>query len=61
MVECVILFRNPKNDKVGYVANSDDNYEIAVFEGPHEADKVAQAVPVIKAGWPYQIVELEEL
>jgi hypothetical protein len=61
MTECVILFRNPTNDRVGFVANGEDDDGIAVFEGPHEADEVAQTVPVIKAGWAYQIVELEDL
>ena len=64
MMECVILFRNPNNDAVGFISRSgeEDNYpnEIEVFESRDEAIELALSHPLLKH-WPYQIVELDEL
>lgn len=58
MVECVILFRNTQNGRVGYV--SDDKGEIAVFPHDDAAIAAAEHTTICKA-FPYQIVPLDEL
>lgn len=57
-MECVILFRNTQNGRVGYVGDGD---EIAVFTDYDEAVSAAlNDVPICRA-FPWQVVELDEL
>lgn len=58
-MECVILFRNTQNGKIGYVSE-DDPDRIAVFANRDEAISAAGNTAVCKA-FPYQIVEVDEL
>jgi hypothetical protein len=60
MSECVILFRNTQNNRVGFVIDGDDPCEIAVFPHRDAAIDVAAHIPILRA-FPYQIVELDEL
>ena len=57
-MECVILFRNTRNDRVGFV--SDDEGDIAVFRNEDEAILAAHKTTVCRA-FPYQVVVLDEL
>lgn len=58
MYECIILFRNTRNNKVGYVSDGDG--DLAVFANRDEAIETARDVPICRA-YPYQIIELDEL
>lgn len=58
-MECVILFRNPHSGKVNFA--SEDEGSIAVWPGPEDAIADAESFNFVKAGYPYQIVELDEL
>jgi hypothetical protein len=55
----VILFRNTSNQRVGFVS-FDDRGELAVFASREEAETAAHDVPICQ-GYPYQIVEADEL
>lgn len=59
-MECVILFRNPFNDKIGFMPDSDG--QIAVWPD-HDAavESIESFQPPKKKDWVYQIVELDEL
>lgn len=57
-MECVILWRNTQNDKVGFI--SDEAGEIAVFRNIDEAIDLASDHTLLRA-FPFQIVELDEL
>jgi hypothetical protein len=57
--QCVILYRNSRNNRVGYVSD-EDGESIAVFESEAEAMETAHQVPICQA-YPYQIVELSDL
>lgn len=59
MTECVILFRNSKNKRVGFVTE-DDCETIAVFSDRDAAIKAAFNVPVLQV-FTWQLVELDEL
>jgi hypothetical protein len=56
-MECVILFRNTQNGRVGFVSDGD---EIAVYPNYDEAAKASDDIPICQA-FPHQIVELEDL
>lgn len=58
-MECVILVRHP-NGKIIAIWD-DETDQIEVFPNLDEAIKCADRQPIIKAGWPYQIVECDEL
>lgn len=58
--ECVILFRNTQNGRVGFIAANDDPGEIAVFKNRDEAIACTEWQPLLRA-FPYQIVEVDEL
>lgn len=57
-MECVILFRNTQNGKVGFV--SEENGEIAVFASEDEAADAAGGITICRA-FPYQVTPLDEL
>lgn len=58
--ECVILVRHP-NGKIIAVTD-DDSEQIAVFKHRDEAiDCALNKQPLCRAGYPYQIVECDEL
>jgi hypothetical protein len=59
LTECVILFRNTLNKRVGFVTE-DDCESIAVFPSRDEAIKAAFNVPIC-AAYPWQLVELDEI
>ena len=59
MTECVILFRNSTNNKIGFVTE-DDCESIAVFLDRDAAIKAAFNVLVLQA-YAWQLVELDEL
>jgi len=59
MTECVILFRNTINNRVGFVTE-DDAESIAVFVDRDKAIEAAFQVPILQA-YPWQLVELDEL
>ena len=59
MTECVILFRNTMNKRVGFVTE-DDCESIAVFPDRDEAIKAAFNVPICQV-YPWQLVELDEI
>ncbi len=59
-LECVILCRNPGSGRVIYIGE-DDSDDIAVFANHDEAVVASANISSIKAGWPCQIVELDEL
>lgn len=59
MSECVILFRNTMNKRVGFVTE-DDCENIAVFADRDQAIKAAFNVPILQA-YPWQLVELDEI
>lgn len=58
-MECVILFRNTQNGKVGFVSDGEPD-RIAVFESEEQAEREAPGITICKA-FPYQIVRLEDL
>jgi hypothetical protein len=58
MLECVILFRNPTTEKVGFI--HDGNGEIKVFDNRDDAIASVDAIPILQVAL-YQIVELDEL
>jgi hypothetical protein len=58
IVECVILFRNPYNNSVGFVSKEDG--EIEVFPHVDAAMEAVETVPILRAA-VYQIVELDDL
>lgn len=58
--ECVILWRNTQNGKVGYIADGDSD-RIMVYANYRQALHDIPNIPVLQAGFPYQIVELENL
>ncbi len=61
MTECVILFRNTGNGKVGFVSESEEHSDnIATFQHREAALAAVPEVPILRA-FPYQIVELDEL
>ena len=57
-MDCVILFRNTINNRVGFV--SDEDGELRVFPNQDVAIAVAEEVPICRA-YPYQIIALDEL
>lgn len=57
-MECVILWRNTQNNRVGFI--SDDDGEILVFDNMEDAIELALEHNLLLA-FPYQIVELNEL
>lgn len=59
MSECVILFRNTSNQRVGFVTE-DDCESIAVFPDREKAIQAAFNVPILQA-YPWQLVELDEI
>lgn len=59
MSECVILFRNTSNKRVGFVTE-DDCESIAVFADRDKAIQAAFNVPILQA-YPWQLVELDEI
>lgn len=58
ILECVILYRNTGNGRVGFVSEADG--EMHVFATEDEAIEAASRVPVCKV-FLYQIVTLDEL
>jgi hypothetical protein len=58
MYECVILFRNTMNDRVGFVTDAEG--EMRVFANRDEALAEADHVPILQV-YPWQLVELDEL
>ncbi len=58
-MECVILWRNTGNGRVGYI-HEDDSDEIAVFQNEDEAVALSETHSLLQA-MPFQIVELGEL
>ncbi len=58
-MECVILFRNPWNQRVGYVGDGDST-EIMVYRDQEAAIRDVPNIPILQAA-PYQIVSLDEL
>lgn len=59
MTECVILFRNTGNQKVGYISDGDGD-EIMVYRDREAAIRDVPNIPILQA-FPYQIVEVDEL
>jgi hypothetical protein len=59
MTECVILFRNPSNGKVGFIQTDALEGEILVLD-EEDAIKLAQDHALLKH-WAHQIVKLDEL
>ena len=57
--ECVIIFRNPSNSRVGYVREGDSD-EIAVYRDYEAALRDVPNIPILRA-FPYQVVELDEI
>jgi len=57
--QCVILFRNTMNKRVGFVTE-DDLENIKVFPNMHDALEAVGDVPILRA-YPYQIIELDEI
>lgn len=59
-MECVILYRNTQNNRVGFIEDADG--QITVFENEDVAVDYAimGSSPVLKA-FPYQVVVLDEL
>lgn len=57
--ECVIIYRNPWNKMIGYVADGDSD-KIAVYRDRDSAEHDVPNILILKAA-PYQIVELEDL
>ena len=58
--DCVILFRNTSNGRVGFVGQESDPDKMEVFPNEDEAIKAADDVPILRAH-PYQIVQLDEI
>jgi hypothetical protein len=58
MSECVILFRNIQNNRIGCVIGDRD--EIAVMPNREAAEEAARNTTVCRA-FPYQIVEVDEI
>lgn len=58
MLQCVILYRNPANDLVGFISN--EIGEIATFPNRDDAIKLIEKHPLAHA-FATQIVELDEL
>ena len=59
IMDCVILFRNTQNGKIGFISD-DDPDKIAVFANFDEAMAAADKTTACKA-FPYQIVKCDEL
>jgi hypothetical protein len=57
--ECVILYRNKQNGKVGYVSDGEDD-KIAVYNDHDGALRDVPNIPILRVS-RYQIVELEDL
>lgn len=57
--ECVILYRNTGNQRVGYIRDGDGD-EIMVYRNYEAALRDVANIPVLRA-FPYQILELDEL
>ena len=58
--ECVILVRHPSGKVIAVM--DDESEQIAVFKDRDEAiDCALNRQPLCKAGFPYQIVECDEL
>ena len=57
-METVILLRMPSG-AVSFVA--DDNGDIQVFPHADAAIKATEKMPIFSAGFPFQVVELDEL
>lgn len=55
--ECIIIFRNTSNQRIGYVT-FDERGDLAVFKDRDEAEKASRKVPICQA-YPFQIVELD--
>jgi hypothetical protein len=58
--ECVILYRNPSNGKVGFIGGDDEDHVVAIFGSRDAAIRIADRMPICRA-FPWQIVELDEL
>lgn len=58
-MECVILFRNTGNNRVGYVRDGDSD-QIQVYRDHDAAVRDVPNIPILRA-FPYQIVECDEL
>ena len=56
MAQCVILFRNTSNNRIGFVSDGEGE-EIATFPDFDAALTATQNVPILRA-YPWQIVEL---
>lgn len=59
-IECVILWRNTQNGRVGYIHDGSEFEEIAVFPNEDAAIDLATKHALLQA-FPYQIVPLEDL
>jgi hypothetical protein len=57
-MDTIIMLRMP-NGGVACVTDEDD--EIVVYANLDEAISRSENVPLIKAGFPFQIIELDEL
>jgi hypothetical protein len=61
MTECIIVIRNPRNNRI-IIVDDDDGNGPAVFPDRDAAiDCAFNHQPLCRAGFPYQIVELDEL
>lgn len=58
-MECVILYRNTRNQKVGYVSEGESD-KIAVYNDQEQAIRDIPNILILRT-YPYQIVELDEL
>jgi len=60
MSDCIIVIRIPSSGRV-VIIGDDDSDDPAVFKDRDEAISQSKKIPVIEAGYPFQIVELDEL
>lgn len=58
-MECVILYRNPRNKAVGYVSDGDGD-KIMVYATEELAERDVPNIPILRA-FPYQIVPLDQI
>ena len=58
-MECVILYRNTNNGKVGFVTDGDSDV-MMVYRDVESAERDIPNIAILR-GYPYQIVELSEL
>lgn len=61
-MECVILFRNTQNGRVGFISDEDKPDHMAIFKSEDDAIGFARhgGSPVLRA-FPWQVVLLDEL